>query len=66
MKIHKRNKRYCFKEDRLELCFFVNVKQNLLPTEINPTVMEMSVFMARWIRASRIPNTPNTYFSRHL
>ena len=36
MKIHKRNKRYRFKEDRLELCFFVNV-------EINPTVMEMSV-----------------------
>ena len=27
MKIHKKNKRYRFKEDRLELCFTVNVER---------------------------------------
>lgn len=53
MRIHKRNKRYCFKEDRLELFFFVNV-------EINPTVTEMRVIMGRFI-TYRIPGE---YFSR--
>ena len=49
MKIHKRNKRYRFKEDRLELCYFVNV-------EINPTVTEMSVIMSRFRRLIGIVN----------
>ena len=54
MKIYKKNKRYRFKEDRLELFFFVNVK-------INPTAEEMLVISADYnIR------TPNRYFSRHL
>ena len=39
MKIYKKNKRYRFKEDRLELFFFFNVK-------INPTAEDMSVIIA--------------------
>ena len=43
MKIYYKNKRYCFKEDRLESCFFFNV-------EIKPTTEEMSVIMGRFRR----------------
>ena len=54
MKIYKKNKRYRFKEDRLELFSFVNVK-------ITHTVEDMSVIIADYNIGS-----PNRYFSRHL
>ena len=54
MKIYKKNKRYRFKEDRLELFFFVNVK-------INPTAEDTSVIIADYNIGS-----PNRYFRRYL
>lgn len=69
MKIYKKNKRYRFKEDRLELFFFVNVKMEDIRLDINPTAEDTSVIIT--VKNVPLPadyniGTPNRYFSRHL